>query len=92
MWKKILSFVFASALLVALAVPLFGGVGTAEADPLGSCPTDLDLVEYDPADTALATIDRNDDGFVCRGTAPPATRGKIPIFPHKIAIDNRLPL
>ena len=31
MRKKILAFVFAAALLVALAVPLFGGVGTAQA-------------------------------------------------------------
>ena len=31
MRKKILAFVFAAALLVAMAVPLFGGGGTAEA-------------------------------------------------------------
>ena len=31
MRKKILAFLFAAALLVALALPLFGGVGTAPA-------------------------------------------------------------
>ncbi len=31
MRKKMLAFVFAAALLVAMAVPMFGGVGTAEA-------------------------------------------------------------
>ncbi len=31
MRKKILAFVFAAALLVAMAVPLFGSVGTASA-------------------------------------------------------------
>ena len=31
MRKKILAFVFAAAVLMAMAVPLFGGVGTAEA-------------------------------------------------------------
>ena len=34
MRKKIMAFVFASALLMALVVPMFGGVGTASAfDP-----------------------------------------------------------
>ena len=32
MRKKILAFVFAAALLVALALPLFSGAGTASAD------------------------------------------------------------
>ena len=31
MRKKILAFVFAAALLIAMAVPLFGGAGTALA-------------------------------------------------------------
>ncbi len=31
MGRKILAFVFAAALLVAMAVPLFGGVGSAHA-------------------------------------------------------------
>ena len=31
MRKKILAFVFAAAVLMAMAVPLFGGVGTASA-------------------------------------------------------------
>lgn len=35
MRKKILAFVFAAALLVAIAVPLFSGVGTVSADPGG---------------------------------------------------------
>ncbi len=35
MRKKILAFVFAAALLVAIAVPLFGGVGTASAQVHG---------------------------------------------------------
>ena len=36
MRKKILAIVFAAALLVALALPVFGGVGTTEAaiDPI----------------------------------------------------------
>ena len=36
MRKRILAFVFGAALLVALALPLFGGVGTAQAivDPV----------------------------------------------------------
>lgn len=35
MRKKILNFVFASALLIALAVTLFGAAGTASADVHG---------------------------------------------------------
>ena len=31
MRKKILAFVFAAAVLMAMAVPLFGGIGTAQA-------------------------------------------------------------
>ena len=38
MRKKILAFVFGAALLVAMAVPLFGSVGTASADRSASCP------------------------------------------------------
>lgn len=38
MRKKTLAFVFAAAVLVAMAVPLFGGVGTAEAIVHGSTP------------------------------------------------------
>ncbi len=43
MRKKILGFVFAAAVLAALAVPLFGGAGTAQAStsrvdtPNGKC-------------------------------------------------------
>ena len=33
MRKKILGFVFAAAVLAAMAVPLFGGAGTASANP-----------------------------------------------------------
>ncbi len=33
MRKKILAFVFAAALLITMAVPLFGGGGTALAQP-----------------------------------------------------------
>ena len=40
MRKKILGFVFAMALLVALAVPVFGGVGTAEAVVHPAVPID----------------------------------------------------
>ena len=39
MRKKILGFVFAAALLAALAVPLFGGDGTALAANRGSVTT-----------------------------------------------------
>ena len=39
MRKKILGFVFAAALLAALAVPLFGGAGTAQAGNFGSVDT-----------------------------------------------------
>jgi hypothetical protein len=37
MRRKILAFLFASALLVATALPLFAGGGTASADNLGPC-------------------------------------------------------
>ena len=40
MRKKILGFVFAAALLVAMAVPLFGGGGTAEAIVNPNVPID----------------------------------------------------
>ena len=40
MRKKILAFVFAAALLVAMATPLFGGVGTALAINDGKAPGD----------------------------------------------------
>ena len=36
MRRKILAFIFAAALLVALAVPLFGR-GTAQASEVGAC-------------------------------------------------------
>ena len=39
MRKKILGFVFAAAVLMAMAVPLFGGVGTASAHNLGHVHT-----------------------------------------------------
>ena len=38
MRKKILAFVFAAALLAAMAVPLFGSVGSASAARSASCP------------------------------------------------------
>jgi len=47
MGKKILGFVFAAGLLVAVAVPLFGGAGTAQAghahwlDTPGTCVVDI---------------------------------------------------
>ncbi len=37
MCKKILGFVFAAAVLVAMALPLFGSVGSASADRSASC-------------------------------------------------------
>ncbi len=37
MRKKMLAFVFAAALLVAMAVPLFGSGGAVYADNLGPC-------------------------------------------------------
>ncbi len=37
MRKKILGFVFAAAVLAAMAVPLFGSVGSASADRSASC-------------------------------------------------------
>ncbi len=42
MRKKILGFVFAAALLAAMAVPLFGG-GTALADPATPACNGLDV-------------------------------------------------
>ena len=38
MRTRILGFLFATALLVALAIPVFGGVGTAEAIVHGAVP------------------------------------------------------
>ncbi len=46
MRKKILVFVFAAALLVAMAVPMFAGAGTADALP---------------QDTAISTLEWRTD-------------------------------
>ncbi len=43
MRKRILGFVFAAALLAAMAVPLFGGVGTALAEPPTPACNGLDV-------------------------------------------------
>jgi len=48
MRKKILAFVFAAALLVAMAVPLFGGGGTALAQ---GAPTTSDILVNDQGNT-----------------------------------------
>ncbi len=43
MRKKILAFVFAAAVLVAMAVPLFGGAAPAFADPPTPACNGLDV-------------------------------------------------
>ena len=57
MRKKIMAFVFAAALLMALAVPLFGGGGTAlAAGPpsfIGDPPVDAPINTM-PTDCSLA--------------------------------------
>ncbi len=69
MRKKILGFVFAAALLMALALPLVGGVGTAQAGnpglaDQGSHPTDIDSGKALCGDALLhADIDHGPDGL-----------------------------
>ena len=76
MRKKLLGFVFAAGLLVALAVPLFGSVGTVSAHvhgitPLNQCTVDNTNSGADASplsglivrDLANSPLDLGDGGF-----------------------------
>ena len=74
MRKKILAFVFAAALLVALAVPLFSSVGTASAHVHGITP----LLKLNcKVDFTITGANRADDGPAGAANGGPIT-GLIP--------------
>ena len=51
MRKKILGFVFAAALLATMAIPVFGGGGTALADP-----SHRDLVQHNRGNSGTTIL------------------------------------
>lgn len=63
MRKKVLGFVFAAAVLIAMSAPLFGG-GTAQASVirLGACPDGFTEV----GGFFGSILDRNGDGILCQ--------------------------
>ncbi len=74
MHKRILAFVFAAALLAALALPLFGSGGTAEAHVHGITP----LLELScKVDNTITGANRADDGPAGEASGGPIT-GLIP--------------
>jgi len=74
MYKKIVAFVFAAALLVAMAVPLFSGVGTASAHVHGITPL---LKLSCKVDNSITGAFRADDGPAGAANGGPLT-GLIP--------------
>ncbi len=74
MGKKILGFVFAAAVLVAMAVPLFGGATQAEAHVHGITPL---LKLSCKVDFNITGANRADDGPAGAASGGPIT-GLIP--------------
>ncbi len=70
MRRKTLVFVFAAALLAAMAVPLFGGGGTAEAHVHGITPL---LKLSCKVDNTITGANRADDGPAGAGSGGPIT-------------------
>jgi len=73
MRKKTLTFVFAAAVLAAMAVPLFGGGGTVEAHVHGITPL---LKLSCKVDNTITGANRADDGPA--GAAGDPITGLIP--------------
>ncbi len=61
MRKRVLAFVFAAALLVAMAVPLFGSGGAVHADGLPPCNDSGEPGNSDYAAHHIAFLAKNGD-------------------------------